>query len=93
MFTQLYLLGRFYTVRTLKGTSIDIIKKAIRIVLKLKIGDSVKVHFKILKIITVYCMHIYQTILMNKERFNDMRHVCDTHNYNTRKRTVYNPTG
>lgn len=39
-------------------------KRGIRIVLNLKAVDSVKGHFKNLELLMVFCMYIYETILI-----------------------------
>lgn len=61
-------------------------KKAIRIILNLKNSSSVRDHFISLKILTVYGLYIYETVLGVKLNLGNLQLLGDFHNYNTRHR-------
>lgn len=67
-------------------------KKAIRIILKLSYGQSVKEYFKTLKILTVYGQYIFDTILVFKNRYIKPDQIIQLHPYNTRHRNNIIPT-
>jgi hypothetical protein len=60
--------------------------KAIRIIPNLKPRTSVKDHFSVLKIMTVYGLYVLETIVSLQKKLNDLTLVGDNHNYNTRNR-------
>ena len=55
-------------------------KKAIRIILHLKHDESVREHFKDLKILTVFGQYIYETVCLTKAEISK-KPTIDTHNY------------
>lgn len=61
-------------------------KRALRIILKLKYNDSVREHFKNLKILTVYGQYILDTILMFKSNRKETYSLHPIHKYNTRNK-------
>lgn len=65
-------------------------KRAIRIIMKLSFDQSVREHFKNLKIPTVYGQYIYDTILSTRNKFLNSDTVPQ-HPYNTRKKSELIP--
>lgn len=59
-------------------------KKALRIILKLKWNDSVKMHFSELGILTVYSQYIFELCLYIKKNINNFVKNGNYHKYNTR---------
>lgn len=66
-------------------------KKAIRIISKLKVNDSAREHFKILKIITVFGQYIYDTIILYRNRTCFDFEQFEVHEYNTRYKSQIIP--
>jgi len=64
-------------------------KKAIRCILNLKKDESCKIHFTQLKIITVYSLYIYKTIIFVKNNQEKIIRQCNIHNYNTRNKNSF----
>uniref|UniRef100_A0A1B6MAK8 Reverse transcriptase domain-containing protein n=1 Tax=Graphocephala atropunctata TaxID=36148 RepID=A0A1B6MAK8_9HEMI len=62
-------------------------KKSLRIMLGLKIDDSVKEYFKKLKILTVYGQYILDTIMCSKFKNLNTDTANVIHSYNTRHKT------
>lgn len=61
-------------------------KRSIRIMLSLKFKDSVRNHFRDLKILTVYGQYIFDTIILLKNETNNSVSEVPLHSYNTRNR-------
>uniref|UniRef100_A0A1B6M2N5 Reverse transcriptase domain-containing protein n=1 Tax=Graphocephala atropunctata TaxID=36148 RepID=A0A1B6M2N5_9HEMI len=59
-------------------------KRAIRIMLKLRWQDSVKEHFRGLRIMTVHSLYIYQLIVHIKTNYNNLTKLGALHKYSTR---------
>lgn len=79
---------------TTKGNMDNILKqqkRAIRIMLGLKWDESAKIHFKNLRILTVYGQYIYETILIAKNDMHNKNFELPTHSYNTRNRNEIVP--
>ncbi|KAG8303907.1 hypothetical protein J6590_108310 [Homalodisca vitripennis] len=82
-----------YGIEIYGGTSANNLNKilhlqkvAIRHILHLKNNDSCKDHFINLRIMTVYSLYIYKTILHVKTNAESIPRQQDYHNYNTRNR-------
>lgn len=61
-------------------------KKAIRIILNLQQSDSVKEHFSNLRIITVYGLYIFETVMAVRCASGRLPKLGTSHNYSTRNR-------
>lgn len=62
-------------------------KRAIRTILKLKYNESVKEHFKTLKIPTVYSQYIFDTIMISVINQSNLPVLDKKHQYNTRHKS------
>src|SRR5436190_19919719 len=61
-------------------------KRALRLILGLAYRESVKEHFEIHKIMTVYSLYIYEVILYTRQHCDSLQLLGSNHNYLTRNR-------